>query len=339
MKSIAFFNNKGGVGKTTLLCNLAAYLSINNSKKILIIDADPQSNSTAYLLEDTQIEEVYNSEESSHNNIYQYYESVSRGKGFSEKKPFIKKSKRFKVDLLPGHPKFALREDLLSKDWSDGLSGSERGLQTTFTFKHLLAQFNEYDFIFVDMGPSLGAINRSIILTTDYFLTPMSVDLFSIMAIENIKTSLDIWKDDLESALNTFYRKTKTNYTINTKEEKWHVAFIGYVMQQYKTKSTKGVRAPVKSFDRVINKFTPEIELLEEKFGINNPSSACLGKIPNLSSLIPMSQLAKAPIFKLSNKDGVVGAHFAAVSDADEIYKKISEQLMTRLNEMEEKSK
>ena len=52
MKSIAFFNNKGGVGKTTLLCNLAGYLSRRCEKKVLVIDADPQCNTTSYVLEE-----------------------------------------------------------------------------------------------------------------------------------------------------------------------------------------------------------------------------------------------------------------------------------------------
>ncbi|ARJ69594.1 hypothetical protein B0A89_08110 [Paracoccus contaminans] len=59
VKSIAFFNNKGGVGKTTLLCNVAAYLAHEKKKNVCIIDADPQCNATQYLFEDAVIEKLY----------------------------------------------------------------------------------------------------------------------------------------------------------------------------------------------------------------------------------------------------------------------------------------
>lgn len=55
MKSITVFNNKGGVGKTTVLCNLAAYLALRRNKKVLIVDADPQCNATNYLGESTHL--------------------------------------------------------------------------------------------------------------------------------------------------------------------------------------------------------------------------------------------------------------------------------------------
>jgi len=59
MESIVFFNNKGGVGKTTLLCNVAAYLSIELHKKVLVIDADPQCNTTSYSLGEQKLSEIY----------------------------------------------------------------------------------------------------------------------------------------------------------------------------------------------------------------------------------------------------------------------------------------
>lgn len=59
MKAIAMFNNKGGVGKTTLVCNLAAYLSTEFRKKVLLIDADPQCNSSAYILSEDEFIAAY----------------------------------------------------------------------------------------------------------------------------------------------------------------------------------------------------------------------------------------------------------------------------------------
>lgn len=59
MKSIAFFNNKGGVGKTTLLCNLAAYFATEYDKKVLVIDADPQCNATQSMFDDSTINQFY----------------------------------------------------------------------------------------------------------------------------------------------------------------------------------------------------------------------------------------------------------------------------------------
>ena len=59
MKSIAFFNNKGGVGKTTLLCNLASYFSKKLNKNVLVIDADPQCNATSYVLDEDVVRKLF----------------------------------------------------------------------------------------------------------------------------------------------------------------------------------------------------------------------------------------------------------------------------------------
>jgi len=330
MKSIAFFNNKGGVGKTTLLCNLAAHFALHDKYRVLIIDADPQSNATSYLLPDKILAEVYDN--GKYFNIYDYYESVSRGKGYAASRPTIIESPRFGVDLLPGHPRFSLREDLLAKDWGDTLVGNDRGLQTTFTFAHLLNTFStEYDFVFIDMGPSLGALNRSVLLSADYFLTPMSADLFSLMAIENIVISLQAWRDELKTGLGMYEKRNGEKYNLDGGDVDWKVLFLGYVMQQYKAKSVRGEIRAVASYDKIIQRFPTDIERIEATFGLNDIASANLGQFPSLYSLVPMSQLAHAPIFKLGSADGVVGAHFAKVDESGSMFRQIAENVMSRL--------
>ena len=77
---------------------------------------------------------------------------------------------------------------MLANDWRDAKGGGMRGIRTTYVFADVVAKAKtlKYDFVFFDMGPSLGAINRSILLAMDFFVVPMSIDIFSSWAIKNI---------------------------------------------------------------------------------------------------------------------------------------------------------
>src|SRR6267143_2502518 len=120
MTSITVFNNKGGVGKTTLLCNLAAYLSQKENKRVLIVDADPQANATIYLFPDEKLVEIY---EGKHGSVHDLLVPLSKGKGYFRGQLPLLKSSAFKVDLIPGDPRLALQEDLLATDWQQAQGG------------------------------------------------------------------------------------------------------------------------------------------------------------------------------------------------------------------------
>lgn len=331
MQSIAFFNNKGGVGKTTLLCNIAAYLAIENKKKILIVDADPQCNATQLMLEESEVIELY--EDNSSFTIHSVIHPLSIGKGYSDAlRP--RKVADYGVDLIPGDPRLALKEDLLSKDWQDAVGGEIRGMRTSFLFSDLLDRCGKYDFVLFDMGPSLGSINRAVLLACDFFLSPMSIDIFSLKAIDNIAIALMEWRRKLSNGL------TQVDETLVDDIPRgglFEIRFAGYVAQQYIQKTTGGERRAVAAYESIMKRMPKSIKknFVEKLKMKDSIESYEIGTIPNLYSLIPMSQTAHKPIFALKAKDGVRGAHFNKVRDAGEIYKSISSNLLKNLSELD----
>jgi cellulose biosynthesis protein BcsQ len=328
MKSIGFFNNKGGVGKTTLLCNVAASLALTQNLKILVIDADPQCNASAYLLPENTLANLLL--DNLRYSLDSFYEPVRRGHGYPDVIPTIITSERFGVDLIVGDPKLSIREDLLATDWSDTLNGGPRGFQTTYVIKELISRLSVYDIVLVDMGPSLGALNRSVILAVDYFLMPLSVDIFSLMAVDNIIRSFKSWKTGLIDAIDRHEKHEGYQFEINGQPVKWNIDFIGYVMQQYRAKAREGVRQPVAAYDKIID-MQREALISMCSFFNQNIDDTNLGIIPTLSSVVPLSQQAHAPIFSLESKDGIVGSHYTRVLEAGAFFHTISENIKKRV--------
>lgn len=330
MKSIGFFNNKGGVGKTTLLCNVAASIAKLYNAKVLVIDADPQCNASAYLLPEDELNDILLS--GSHSSIDALYEPIRKGHGYLASLPTIVRSGRFNVDLIVGDPKLSIREDLLATDWASTRNGDPRGFQTTFAIKELLSRLDQYDFILVDMGPSLGALNRSVLLALDHFLMPLSVDIFSLMAVANILNSFSNWKSSLLDAIARHTSNEHEPFKVAGTEVGWSLKFAGYVMQQYSTKSTSGKREAVQAFERIITKQDVELIALCSFFGLDSEIGK-LGDIPTLGSVVPLSQQAHAPIFDLGSKDGIVGSHYTRVSEATAFYNQVAAALVERIKE------
>ena len=330
MKSITAFNNKGGVGKTTFLCNLGAFLALKLKKKVLVIDADPQCNATVYMLSENDAVDLYENGKGA--TVDAFLDPLRRGQGFLSQRVTPIQTARFGVQLIPGDPRLALSEDLLASDWIQATAGNPRGLQTTFAFHDILSRYSEFDYVLLDVGPSLGAINRNVLIGSDFFISPMSSDIFSLMAIKNISVSLGKWKNALEKGLDDYEADEGHVFEDTVGPTAWRLQFAGYLTQQYTAKTTHGERRPVKAYERIIRRMPSRIESeLTAKFSTLDSGQSKIGEIPNLHSVVPMSQSANAPIFRLKAKDGVVGAHFTKVAEAEEIYRGIAERLLSNM--------
>lgn len=321
MRSVAIFNNKGGVGKTTLLCNLAAHLAMDRAKKVLVVDADPQCNSTQIMFDDSTVDEILSEDVFTVDKVIR---PLAQGKGYAS--DFVpRRSAHFGVDVVPGDPRLSLTEDLLATDWVQAVSGNTRGLRTSFVFSNLLGKCVDYDYVFFDMGPSLGSINRAVLLSSDYFIMPMSIDIFSLRAMDNIATSVEKWKKQLTAGL----EQNNEPEELEVEDPTWHLKFAGYVTQQYTAKrDSSGTRRPVKAFEDLMSAIPSKVEMSFLAGSGLTLEQADLGTIPNLHSLVPMSQISRKPIFELKAADGVVGAHFQKVREYKEVISEIGQRFL-----------
>lgn len=333
-KAICFFNNKGGVGKTTLVANLAAELALNFDAKVLVVDADPQCNFTQYVLGEDEALRIYS--ETDPASVYSVIRPISLGRGYSNSLP-IRNSESFGFDVIIGDPRLALQEDLLAGDWRDARGGGMRGIRTTFVFAELVRQAKDlsYDFVFFDMGPSLGAINRAVLLAMDYFVVPMSIDIFSVWAIKNIGTTVGIWQKELAIGL----KLSEEPAELSELKSNWDLGFLGYVTQQHKERtgydkeaSEDGgdeirTRRRVQAYEDIGSSFPSEVtKNLGEFFGSKgmNPH---LGDIRHLGSLAPRSQSQHVPMISVAG----TGSYTKMRKQAREIYRDIARRYLQNL--------
>jgi cellulose biosynthesis protein BcsQ len=341
MKSICFFNNKGGVGKTTLTGNISSYFSIEMEKRVLIVDCDPQCNITQFILGDSKTIDIYwpsgdSKHETKVKTILDVVQPILDGDSSVDKsiRPLPSKNNRFKVDLLAGHPRFSLFEDQLSQAWNEIPTGKAGGFRVSNWLRSYLGSVaDSYDFVFIDVSPSLGAINRSVLLSADFFVTPLGADAFSILGIRNISRWMKSWIEYYSVGLDQSERLNPGALKRFNVPADIHVnnGFLGYTLQQYITKAKGGQRRPTKAYERILSDVPSEITEYLESFASSSRVSAHLGDVPNLYSLVPLAQSANAPIIDLKAKDGLVGSQFSQAVEYRGIIAALAKQIADRV--------
>lgn len=340
MISISIFNNKGGVGKTTLTCNIAAYFATNFRKRVLVVDCDPQCNATQLIMGEEFATDFYwnRTSELGTTTIRDILQPIEDGDSaiFTDVQPILSSINRFNVDIIPGHPGFSIIEDRLGAAWHDLLSGDIGGIRksnwNTSLCNHIS---NRYDLAFFDLGPSLGSINRSVLIGCNRFLTPMGADIFSILGVKNIGNWIEHWLQDYRRSILLCEERSPgrlAEYPVNTSPSVGN-GYIGYTMQQYITKSKQGVRRPTKAYERIISS-APDV--IQDSLGRFLPDGlsigeARLGDVPHLYSLIPLAQSVAAPILALMPNDSLVGAQFNQREEYGKIIKTICDRLAHNL--------
>jgi chromosome partitioning protein len=309
VKTIAFFNNKGGVGKTSLVYHLA-WMFAENGYRVVAADLDPQANLTSICLDDDRLLQIWESKPRP--TIYSAIAPLKKGVGEVLLRQIEQISNR--LALVVGDLELSSFEDDLSANWSKCLDREERAFRVTTAFSRVVDEagdkFNA-DIGLLDVGPNLGAINRSALLAADYVVIPAAPDLFSVQGLENVGPRLLSWREEwLE-------RKTKVPAGLDITIPRGDMFPIGYVVSRHSVREGRQVKAFLKWLDRLPEIYRERVLNLPHainQIGVDRDEN-CLAQLKDFRSLMPMAQEARKPMFLLKPSDGAIGGHQGAVRD------------------------
>jgi len=318
---IAFFNNKGGVGKTSLVYHLS-WMYADLGLKVLAADLDPQANLSAAFLEEERMEDFW--PDGDHNKtVYGSIEPLLRGIGDILDSPYAEEIDE-KIHLLVGDLALSRFEDELSQQWPLCLGKKERAFRVISAFWRIIKRIEEQkeiQIVLVDLGPNLGAINRAIMVSTDYLVIPLIPDLFSLQGLKNLGPSIRDWREE-------WAVRREKNPAKDLPLPKGQMKPLGYVIMQHAEKLGRPVRAYKRWAEKIPRVYSEEV--LDLKGSISVADSNQLGLIKHYRSLMPMAQEAHKPIFHLLPADGAIGAHQYAVYEARDNFEQIAKEIVHR---------
>ncbi len=327
MKTCVLFNNKGGVGKTTLTFNLA-HMAAREGWITVALDYDPQCNLTATMLDEDDLEKLWENGEEYGQTVSSCVDLVRRGKGDIHD-PILRE-----IDddlwLLPGELALSRFEQPLAQAWgSIHATDNESSLHVTTSLARLAARAAEKakaDLVVIDVGPSLGALNRAVLLACDAVLVPLAPDLFSLQGLKNIGPTLRDWREDWERVL-------ERSQGVVPPPPNHFARPVGYVVQQHLARADRPVTAYSRWARQIPSTFHSYVLGEDADQDIDAEDDPyCIGLLKHYASLVPLAQAARKPMFDLKRADGVAGGQIQAVARARKEFRSILEEIMRRLD-------
>lgn len=303
MKTIAFFNNKGGVGKTTLVYHLA-WMMADRGINTLVVDLDPQANLTAMFLDEERLEALWPDDEHP-DTIYGAIRPILKGLG-DVAQPHVE-FLNHRLGLIPGDLGLSRFEDKLSDAWPRCHNRDESAFRTMTAFHRIVeaGAKNKAQIVLIDVGPNLGAINRSALIASDQVVLPLAPDLFSLQGLKNLGPTLREWR--------AIWAELKPRAPVDLSMPGGTMQPAGYVVMQHGIRDSRPVVAYQRWMDRIPQVYRSSVlNESDDQLPKVKDDPYNLALLKHYRSLMPMAMEARKPIFHLKPSDGAIGAHVAA---------------------------
>ena len=322
---LTFFNNKGGVGKTSLVYHLA-WMFAEQGLRVMAVDLDPQANLTAAFLDEDLLAELWT-------------DSAGASTIFRSVKPLLDVGDFAPVDyqklnqrlaLIPGDLGLSGFEDELSATWTDALSDKNKArpfriLTAFWRAAQESAKRFDADLIVFDVGPNLGAINRAALLASNHVVVPLGADLFSLQGLRNLGPTLRDWRSGWTRRRDD-WKLPEFDLPVGD------MTPVGYIAMRHGVRLTRPVKAYTRWLDQIPAEFRQSVLAQEAtKVPTIEKDPYCLAMLKNYNSLMPLAQEARKPIFSLRSADGAIGSHANAVLNAHGEFKVLAQDIAKRI--------
>lgn len=307
MKTIVFFNNRGGVGKSALVYHLA-WMYAELGVRVVAADLDPQANLSSMLLDEERIEACWSA--TAHRlTVYGAMRPLLEGSGelVDPHTEYISEQ----LALLIGDLALSAAEDELQSQWSRHSDYDQRALRVLSAVWHTLeraARQHEASLVLIDVGPHLGAINRSVLIAAEDVVIPLALDLYSLQGLHNVGPALRRWRDEWRDRLG---RSLVGELSL----PQGLMRPAGYLVLQHAVPLDRTVSVTERWMGRIPLEYRAAI--LGQQHDAQAMSVAddplCLALLKHYRSLMPLAQQARKPMFLLKSADGAIGSHARAV--------------------------
>lgn len=324
MISIAFFNNKGGVGKTSLVYH-TAWMFAELGYRPLMVDLDPQSNLSIMALDEERLEALW-PDDAHPETMFGAVAPLFGGTGDVRQAHIEELSDA--LGLLVGDLALSRIEDDLSTEWPRCLEGRERAFRVTTAFWRVIkvaAERHRADVVLIDVGPNLGAINRAAMVAASHVMVPVAPDLFSLQGLKNLGPTLRQWRTTWQQAVD------KVPPSIS-ETPAGQMAPAGYVLMQHAERLGRPTKAYAKWQQRLPAAYRESVlgEITVSSTVVQTDPKQ-IQRIKHYRSLMPMAMEARKPMFALSPADGAIGAHQTNVRQCYEDFQKLVLEIAIRV--------
>lgn len=238
-KTIVFYAEKGGVGKTTITSTIGHVLA-NKGKRVIMYDCDPQRSLTAWCFgkeikieHSDDMDKFIDKQKKNDSSVRTFHDQMT----YSGIAPTPPPAHAIPVDkdllLVPGNREIVSLDELISV--SETMS--KFNLAGTFNiylnrihgaFKSTAEEYDA-DYVLIDLNPMRGILNRRIIALANYLIVPCMADFYGFQVVSSLKQDLELWKEELKVSVDTA-KKQNYQYPVIDRDG---VKFLGVLINDY----------------------------------------------------------------------------------------------------------